>query len=173
MKKRWSMVGLLILVGALAVTVAFSPSAALAKEFKYAGPPAFTVTYPGFWTQDSDNPNKVLYRTKQEGSIPIMEIAVREDLPAGTTLANIAQVYKGRIEKSQQTQATITSDKQATLKDGTPCNEAVLTWVYQGFLNLQSSIVSVIKDGKWVYVVIHQSPGAPLWDAPRSLTFKK
>jgi hypothetical protein len=173
MKNRWSLAALMILVGLVAASLALSPSAALAKEFKYAGPPAFTVTYPGFWTQDSENPNKVLFRTKQEGSIPIMEIAVRENLPAGTTLANIAQEYKARLEKSQQTQATITSDKQATLKDGTPCNEATLTWVYQGFLNLQTNIVSVIRDGKWVYVSVTQSPGAPLWDAGRSLTFKK
>jgi hypothetical protein len=172
MKNRWSMAVLLILAGVLAVTVAFSPSAALAKEFKYAGPPAFTVTYSGLWAQDSENPNKVLYRTKMEGSLPIMEIAVRENLPAGTTLTNIAKEYKARLEKSQQTQATITSDKPATLKDGTPCNEAVLTWVYQGFLNLQTNIVSVIKDGKWVYVQVSQSPGEPNWNPGRSLTFK-
>jgi predicted SnoaL-like aldol condensation-catalyzing enzyme len=177
MKNRWSMAGLLILAGVLAVTVALSPSAALAKEYKFAGPPTFTVTYPGLWAQDGENPNKVLYRTKQDGSLPIMEIQCTDPKSIdGTTVittANMVMEYKKRIEKNQQTQVTIASQNPMTLKDGTPAVEAVMTWLYQGFLNLQSSVVMTMKDGKWVYVVIHQNPGAPLWDAPKSLTFKK
>jgi len=177
MKKRWSIAALLVLAGVLAVTVALSPSAALAKEYKYAGPPAFTVTYPGFYAQDAENPNKVLFRTKQEGTLPIMEINCIDPIAAdGTTkvtMATAAKEYAKRIEKSQQTQVTIASEKPFTTKDGTPAVEAVCTWLYQGFMTLQSSVVTTIKDGKWVYVVIHQSPGAPMWDAPKSLTFKK
>jgi len=173
MKKRWSLATLLILAGVLAVTVALAPSAALAKEFKYAGPPAFTVTYPGFYTQDSENPNKVLYRTKQEGTIPIMEINCRDFPVPGMTLATVAKEYAKLIEKSQQTTVTITSEKPFTTKDGTPAVEATLTFLYQGFMQLQISAVLTLKDGKWVYVVIYQAPGAPMWDAPKSLTFKK
>ena len=173
MKKRWSLAALLILAGVLAVTVALAPSAALAKEFKYAGPPAFTVTYPGFYAQDSENPNKVLYRTKQEGTIPIMEINCRDFPVPGMTLATVAKEYAKLIEKSQQTTVTVTSEKPFTTKDGTPAVEAVLTWLYQGFLTLQTSTVLTIKDGKMIYVSIHQNPGAPMWDAPKSLTFKK
>jgi len=177
MKKRWSMAGLLILAGVLAATVALSPSAAVAKEYKYSGPPAFTVTYPGTYAQDPENPNKVLYRTKLEGTLPIMEINCIDPKGADgvtvVTMANAAKEYAKKIEKSQQTQVTVASEKQITLKDGTPAVEAVCTWLYQGFLNLQSSVVTTIKDGKWVYVVIHQNPGAPLWDAPKSLMFKK
>ncbi len=175
--KRLTMAALFVLAGVLAVTVALSPSAALAKEFKYAGPPAFTVTYPGFYAQDPENPNKVLFRTKQEGTLPIMEINCIDPIGAdGTTkvtMENIVQQYAKKIEKSQQTQVTIASSKPITLKDGTPAVEGVCTWMYQGFMNLQSSLVTTIKDGKWVYVVIHQNPGAPMWDAPKSLTFKK
>jgi hypothetical protein len=173
MKKRWSLAAFMILGGLVAVSLALSPSAALAKEFKYAGPPAFTVTYPGFWTQDSENPNKVLFRTKQEGTIPIMEINCRDFPVPGMTVATEAKEYAKLIEKSQQTTVTITSEKPFTTKDGTPAVEAVLTWLYQGFLTLQSSAVLTIKDGKMVYVVVHQNPGAPLWNAPKSLTFKK
>jgi hypothetical protein len=177
MKKRWSLAVFMILGGLVAASLALSPSAALAKEFKYAGPPAFTVNYPGFWTQDPENPNKVLYRTKQEGTIPIMEIQCTDPLgPDGTTkvtMENAAKQYAKRIEKSQQTQVTISSEKPFTTKDGTPAIEAVMTWLYQGFLTLQSSAVITVKDGKWIWVVVHQTPGAPLWDAPHSLTFKK
>ncbi len=175
--KRLSMVALFVLAGVLVVSVALSPSAALAKEWKYAGPPAFSITYPGFWAQDPENPNKVLFRTKQEGTLPIMEINVLDPVGAdGTTkvtMENVVQQYAKKIEKSQQTQVTVASAKPITLKDGTPAVEGVCTWLYQGFLNLQSSVVTTIKDGKWVYVVVHQNPGAPLWDAPKSLTFKK
>jgi len=173
MKKRWSLAAFMILVGLVAVSLAFSPSAALAKEFKYAGPPAFTVTYPGMWSQEPANPKKeILLETKQEGGLPTMEIGYFAP-PAGTTLANLAAVHKSNIERDYKTQVTITSDKPATLKDGTPCNEAILTWLYQGWLTLQTNIVSTIKDGKVVYVSISQNPGAPLWDAGRSLTLKK
>jgi predicted SnoaL-like aldol condensation-catalyzing enzyme len=177
MKNRWSIAALLVLAGVLAVTVALAPSAALAKEYKYAGPPAFTVTYPGLYAQDPENPNKVLFRTKQDGSLPIMEINCLDPVGAdGTTkvtMANVVKEYAKKIEKSQQTQVTVASQNPITLKDGTPAVEGVCTWLYQGFLNLQSSVVTTIKDGKWVYVVIHQNPGAPMWDAPKSLTFKK
>jgi hypothetical protein len=177
MKKRWSIAALLVLAGVLAVTVALSPSAALAKEYKYAGPPAFTVTYPGFYAQDSENPNKVLFRTKQEGTLPIMEIncidPVGIDGTTKVTMANAAKEYAKRIEKSQQTTVTIASEKPITLKDGTPAVEAVMSFLYQGFLTLQTSAVVTVKDGKFIYVVIHQNPGAPMWDAPKSLTFKK
>ena len=175
--KRLSMVALFVLAGVLALTVALSPSAAVAKEYKFAGPPAFTVTYPGFYTADPENPNKVLFRTKQEGTLPIMEIncidPVGADGTTKVTMENIVQQYAKKIEKSQQTQVTVASAKPMTLKDGTPAVEGVCTWLYQGFLTLQSSIVTTIKDGKWVYVVIHQNPGAPMWDAPKSFTFKK
>jgi hypothetical protein len=45
--------------------------------------------------------------------------------------------------------------------------------MYEGWLNLQTNIVSTVKDGKVVYVSVSQDPGAPLWDAGRSLTLKK
>jgi hypothetical protein len=173
MKSRWSVVAFMILGGVVAVSLALSPSAALAKEFKYAGPPAFTVTYPGIWSQEPANLKKtILLETKQEGGLPTMEIGCFAP-PAGTTLANLAAVHKSNIERDYKTQVTITSDKPATLKDGTPCNEAILTWMYQGWLMLQTNIVSTIKDGKVVYVSVSQNPGDPLWDAGRSLTLKK
>jgi hypothetical protein len=173
MKSRWSLAAFMILGGLVAVSLAFSPSAALAKEFKYAGPPAFTVTYPDDWAQEPANSDKTIFlETKKAGALPTMEIGCFP-APAGTTLANVAQVHKKNIARRFGTSVTITSDKQATLKDGTPCNEAILTWMFEGWLNLQSNIVSTIKDGKVIYVTVSQDPGAPLWAVGRSLTLKK
>jgi len=179
MKNRWSMMALVVLAGALAVSLALLPSAALAKEFKYAWPPeppVFTVTYPGEWTQDSEKPNEVLLRTKKNGTIPIMEIncidPVSADGKTVVTLDNAAEEYAKLVEKSQQTKVRIVSNKQKTMKDGTPAVEATMTWLYQKSLPRQSTIVTTVKDGKWVYVVVHHNPGETLWDVPRSLTFQ-
>ena len=173
MKSRWSLATFMILGGLVAVSLALSPSAALAKEYKYAGPPAFTVTYPDTWAQEPPNPDKtIFFETKQAGGLPTMEIGCFA-APAGTTLANVGAVHKKNIARRFETAVTITSDKPATLKDGTPCNEVILSWMYQGWLALQTNIVSTIKDGKVAYVSISQNPGDPLWDAGRSLKLKK
>jgi hypothetical protein len=173
MKSRWSLAAFMILAGLVAVSLAFSPSAALAKEFSYSGSPAFTVTYPDDWTQEPPNRDKtIFFETKLAGGLPTMEIGCFAP-PAGTTVANLGALHKKRITKMYETSVTTTSDKPATLKDGTPCNEVVLTWMYQGWLMLQTNIVSTIKDGKVVYVSVSQNPGDPLWSAGRSLKLKK
>jgi hypothetical protein len=172
MKNRWSMAALVILAGALALSLALAPSAALAKQYVYPGTPAFTVTYPDAWEQSSDNPSKVTFRTKMTNSLPTMDVNVL-DLEPGTTVNDLGnKVYKKRLEKLQMTSAAITSNNLTKLKDGTPAVETVYSWMYQGIVELQSSFLGTIKGGKFIYVVIHQYPGEPMWDAPRSLTFK-
>lgn len=169
MRTKWTIAALVVLAGFLGLVMT---SAAVAKEFKYDGPPAFTVTYPDDWEKDPENPNKVLWRTKQAGTLPIMEINCT-DLPEGLTVADLGKKeYKRRVEKSQQTVAMIVSNKEVKLSDGTPAVETVLNWMYQGYLQLQSTFVGTIKGGKFVYVVVHQYPGDPIWGPGRSLTFK-
>jgi len=172
MKKRWSLAAFMILAGLVAVSLALSPSAALAKEFKYAGPPAFTVTYPDTWTQAAENPNKVLIRLQKEGGLPTTEIQCTDN-PKGVTVEKLGTWQKERYKRMYQTDVFIDSEKQATLKDGTPCNELMITWVYGGFLNLQTVLVSAVKDGKIIYVSTSTDPGKPDWTAARSLTFTK
>lgn len=169
---RKRMTAVLFLVAVCMVALVLAPTMVVAAEFTYDKGPNFTVTYPDAWTQDSENPNKVLWRTKEAGSIPIMEINFK-DIPAGMTLDKInKKEYKKLVEASQQTVCMITSDKEGKTKDGSPARKTVLSWQYQGWMPLQSSILSTFKDNKWVYVVIHQAPGDPLWDAGHSLTFK-
>jgi hypothetical protein len=173
MKRRWNLGVFMILAGVVAASLAFSPSAALAKEFSYSGTPAFTVTYPADWAKEPQNPDKTIFlETKLAGGLPTMEIGCFT-APAGTTLTNVGAVHKNNIARRFQTAVTITSDKPATLKDGTPCNEVILTWLFQGWLNLQSNIVSIIKDDKVVYVTVSQDLGTPMWDVGRSLKLKK
>jgi len=59
------------------------------------------------------------------------------------------------------------------LKDGTKVNEIVLKYKYQGWLDLQATIVSAYKDNKWVYVCINDSSyNDPLRNVLYSLKFK-
>jgi hypothetical protein len=172
MKSRLSLATFMILAGVVAVSLALSPSAALAKEFKFAGPPAFTVTYPDAWSQAAENPNKVLIRLQLAGGLPTTEIQCM-DAPKGETVASLGTWQKKRIARIYETQVAVKSDKPATLKDGTPCNEVLLEWMYQGFLSLQTACVTTIKDGKVIYVTVSQNPGGtPEWGPGRSLTFK-
>lgn len=168
MKRR----SILVLVGVCMVALALAPSLALAADKVYTNQsPAFTVTYPGAWAEDPANPNNVLYRAKDPSGIPVMEINVR-DITAGVDLAVAgSKGYKPLVEESQETTVTVKSEKQITLSDGTPANECMMEWMYQGWLPLASHIVSAYKDNKWVYVVIHQDPGTPD-KTPLSLTFK-
>ena len=154
------------------VALLVAPTMGVAKEFSYTDGPNFTVTYPDSWAQDPENPNKVLLRTKEGGSLPIMEINVT-DSPAGMTLDTInAKEYKGRVESSQSSVVSIASEEDIKTKDGTAAKKTAMTWQYQGWMPLQSCIISAFKDNKWVYVVIHQAPGDCLWDTGSTLTFK-
>jgi len=162
----------LVVAGVSMVALLLAPMMAVAAEFSYDKGPSFTVTYPDSWAEDPENPNKVLLRTKEGGSLPIMEINVT-DIPDGMTLDTInSKEYKKRVESSQSSVVNVASEEDCKTKDGTAAKKAALTWQYQGWMPLQSCILSSFKDNKWVYVVIHQAPGDCLWDAPASLSFK-
>ena len=162
---------LLVVAGVCMLGLVLAPMMAVAAEFSYDKGPSFTVTYPDSWAQDSENPNKVLWRTKEGGALPVMEIQCM-DAPAGVTVEGLGNWQKERIAKIYETEVTVDSDTVATLKDGTKCNEVLLTWMFQGWLALQTAGVTTIKDGKVVYITVSKAPGDPDWSAGRSLTFK-
>lgn len=146
-------------------------SAALLTTFVYEKGPAFSVTYPSAWKEAKDNPNKVVFRTYAPKRIPIMEIGVG-DTPADVVLADVnVKHYKGLLEKSQGTDAKIKEEKQVTLGDGTPAEMALISWKFQKRFSMLTRIVSTYKDGKWVFVAVHDSyDDNP--EVPQSLTFK-
>jgi len=153
------------------MVVVFFASFTSAAEFVYDKGPKFHVTYPDEWLESPDNPGNVLFVTKKGGSIPVMNIEMR-DIPDGVSLenANIKSI-KEYLEKSRETEVEVVASEQITLKDGTPAYEALLKWTYQGFLPLVTRVVSAYKDGKWVYVTLSTRDDSNQ-DVPRSLTFK-
>jgi len=173
--RHGSIVAMLFVVGVFAMALVFSPSVTLGKdkEFVYDKAPAFSVTYPDSWSVDKANPWKVMFRVEAPAKIPVMDIQVL-DIPAGVALADIGKYYKKAIlDKEQKVDAEIVSDQMKALKDGTKVNEIVLKYKYQGWLDLQATIVSAYKDNKWVYVCINDSSyNDPLRNVLYSLKFK-
>lgn len=170
-----SIVAMLLLAGVCMMILVFSPSITLAKdkEFVYDKAPAFSVTYPSNWSVDKENPWKVMFRVEASAKIPVMDIQVLE-IPKGVALADIGKYYKKAIlDKEQKVDSEIVSDQMKALKDGTKVNEIVLKYKYQGWLDLQATIVSAYKDNKWVYVCINDSVyNDPLRNVLYSLKFK-
>ena len=114
---------------------------------------------------------KVAFRTYAPARLPIMEIGVG-DAPAGVVLADVdVKYYKGLLEKSQGTDAKIKEKKQLTLADGTPAGMALISWKFQKRFSMLTRILSAYKDGKWVFVAVHDSyDDNP--EVPQSLKFK-
>ena len=170
-----SIVAMLFVGVICTVALVFSPSVTLAKdkEFVYDKAPAFSVTYPSSWSVDRENPWKVMFRVEAPAKIPVMDVQVL-DIPKGVALADIGKYYKKAIlDKEQKVDAEVVSDQSKALKDGTKVNEIVLKYKYQGWLDLQATIVSAYKDNKWVYVCINDSSyNEPLRNVLYSLKFK-
>jgi hypothetical protein len=176
-KRVWhgSIVAMLFVAGVCTMAVVFSPSVTLGKdkEFVYDKAPAFSVTYPSNWSVDKENPWKVMFRVEAAAKIPVMDVQVL-DIPKSVALADIGKYYKKAIlDKEQKVDAEVVSDQLKALKDGTKVNEIVLKYKYQGWLDLQATIVSAYKDNKWVYVCINDSSyNEPLRNVLYSLKFK-
>ena len=169
-----SIFAILFLAGACMLALALSPSIASAAVYNYDKKPAFSITYPDKWKENTDNPYNLLFRVKDDVGIPAMNLQVR-DIPKGVALADIGKQYKKLIlDPEQSVDAEIVSSKQTKLKDGTKANETILKYKYQGWLALQAIVLSVYKDNKWVYADIHMgADDKPLLDVLYTLTFKK
>ena len=149
------------------------PSTTLAKEFVYDKGPSFSIIYPDEWKVDPENPWGVYFRVKHDAGLPILDVQIL-DIPKGVTLQDIGKHYKTAIlDDEQKVDSEISSDELKKLKDGTQVNEIILKWTYQGWLKMQTTIVSAYKGNKWVYACINQTDGdEPLRDVLYSLKFK-
>ena len=110
----------IFVVFGLILGIALAPPLTRAAEFSYAGPPAFTITYP-----DGSKPNskhntliKYVRITTPEG-VDIQAI-VGVTIPDGIALKAWAEKsYKPGLEASQKTKASIKANKEYELADGT------------------------------------------------------
>ncbi len=145
----------LCLVLALTLGIALVPALTLAAEFSFAGPPAFTVTYPGGGTEEEKvSPEQVL-RIQYPGGF-FIDVGV-SPIPEGLALKDYAEKgYKPGLEQGQGTTAKMSENKEITLADGTKAYYSEISWTHPPTgTPIVTMLVSAYKDGKLVYVDAH------------------
>jgi hypothetical protein len=152
MKKTTITLGLVL---ALALGIALVPALSSAAEFSYAGPPAFTVTYPDGAPTDKDGPDQVwAFKT---GAGLVIQASV-SPIPEGVELKDVAEKgYLPGLATSQAAKVKMGDNKEITLSDGTKAYYSEMDWNHapSGGTLITTMIVSAYKDGKWVYTTAH------------------
>jgi len=141
---------------ALTLGIAFLPALSSAEEFSFAGPPAFTVTYPDGSTPDEKTAPEQVWAIKTPSGVVIQ--ASVGPIPEGVALKDVAEkAYKPGLEKSQGAKAKMSENKEITLSDGTKAYYSEMDWIHapSGGTPITTMVVSVYKDGKWVYTAGH------------------
>jgi hypothetical protein len=141
---------------ALSMGIAFLPGLSSAAEFSFAGPPAFTVTYPDGSTPNEKTAPEQVWAIKTPSGLVIQ--ASVAPIPEGVELKDAAEkAYKPGLEKSEKTKVKMGENKEITLSDGTKAYYSEMDWNHapSGGTLLTTMIVAVYKDGKCVYVTAH------------------
>jgi hypothetical protein len=157
---------------AMTLGIFLSPILTSAAEFSFAGPPAFTVTYPdGSKPTEKDSPVQV-WAIKTPDEV-VVQAAVAP-IPEGIGLQEVAEkVYKPGLETYAKAKVTVIANDEIILKDGTKANFTALEWEWQNQATITTVMVSAYKNGKWVYATAHpwMSPWEPM-RIVKSLRFK-
>ncbi len=139
---------------ALTLGIGFLPSLSSGEEFSFAGPPAFTVTYPGGNSKDKKADQVLAIIT---GANLHVEVSV-SPIPEGIELKDVAQkAYLPGLAEDQKAKVKMGENKEITLSDGTKAYYSEMDWNHapSGGTLITTMVVSAYKDGKWVYVAAH------------------
>ncbi|MBW1711169.1 MAG: hypothetical protein JRG97_16105, partial [Deltaproteobacteria bacterium] len=63
--------------------------------------------------------------------------------------------YSKGLAESQKSEVEIIANEEIELDDGTKAYFTEMEWMYQGSTLITTFVVSVYKDGKWVYTSAH------------------
>ncbi|MEW6187713.1 MAG: hypothetical protein AB1585_18435 [Thermodesulfobacteriota bacterium] len=141
---------------ALTLGFALAPVLISAAEFSHAGPPAFTVTFPGGSTEadEKTDPTQV-WRIEYPGGF-FCDAAVGP-IPEGIALKDYAEkAYKPGLEKGQGANAKMSENKEITLSDGSKAFYAEISWTHPPTgTPIVTMIVAAYKDGKVVTIGAH------------------
>jgi len=145
----------LCVVLALTLGIALAPALSSAAEFSFAGPPAFTVTYPAGSSEDEKTSPEQVLRIQFPGGF-FVDVGV-SPIPEGIALKDYAEKgYKPGLEDSQKTLVKMGDNKEITLSDGTKAYYSEMNWTHPPTQTpIVTMIVSAYKDGKVVYVDAH------------------
>lgn len=141
---------------ALTIGIAFLPTLSSAEEFSFAGPPAFTVTYPDGSTPKEKSDPAHVWAIKTPTNLEIY--ASVAPIPEGIELKDVAEkVYLPGLAKANNAKVKMGDNKEITLSDGTKAYYSEMDWNHapSGGTLITTMVVSVYKDGKWVFVDAH------------------
>ena len=162
----------LCLVLSVTLGIALLPTLTCAAEFSYAGPPAFTITYPdGSKPNSKVDPGQV-WRIKTPEGVDIQ--AIVGPMPQGVELKDFAEkVYKPGLEVAQKTKAKMKKNEEYKLADDTKAYYSEMEWMWQGSTLITTVMVTAYKGGKVVYAAAYPwaSPDEPI-EVVQSLKFK-
>ncbi len=135
--------------------IASLPGLSGAAEFSFAGPPAFTFTYPDSATPGEKTAPEQVWAVKTSAGVDIQ--ASVAPIPEGIDLKDVAEkAYKPGLEQALKTAAKMSDNKEIALGDGTKAYYSEISWTHPP---TQTAIVTVMvsayKDGKWIFVTGH------------------
>jgi len=109
----------------------------------------FSVNYPNEWqVQSSDQPTTILHAAPAKRA-PLINVFV---VPG----ADITEAFTTAVSSSGS-DVQLVSQKQTTLKDGTPATEASFKWKGQG-VGVNTLALGVKKKDKWIIVAVTTAP---------------
>lgn len=137
------------------LTVIFLPSFVSAAQYVHKEP-FFSVTYPDDYVIQQPSFG-VTFKAQRPPWGPTLDISVI-DLPLGLKLEDTANAWvMGLKTTGIASDIEIVVNEASSLKDGTPAFEAEIEWMFQQTTMVVTLLVSVFKDGKWIYTANHTS----------------
>jgi adenylate cyclase len=123
------------------------------EEFKYQGPPAFSVKHPKGKTETEFLlPDKV-FDVKAYERLMDFNVFV-EDIPKGIPLEDVGpSVLIPRLEKDVNAKIRLLSNQEIGLTDGTRAFKTKMEWIQRRGIFVTAFLVSAYKENKWVYIL--------------------
>ncbi|MCP4750670.1 MAG: SDR family NAD(P)-dependent oxidoreductase, partial [Proteobacteria bacterium] len=124
------------------------------------GSPAFSIRYPGRWMRLNPNPGPGhVFLARNPGIELVIRVFDKSDpvLPPDLSLENATRTLALEIE-AFGTDIEIISDRQMTLKDGTPVAESVVEYNRFGSIKSRLCGITLARKDKWINVGMFSIP---------------
>jgi class 3 adenylate cyclase/pimeloyl-ACP methyl ester carboxylesterase len=135
---------------------ALAPTITREVEFSFDGQPAFTVTYPDGSKEEKPEDPAAVWQIRTPSGVSVS--ASIRPIPEGIELKDVAEkAYKPLLEERLHTKSKLNSNEEITLLDGNTAYYSEMYWNHapSGGLPITTMVVSVYKEGKWVFIVAH------------------
>jgi hypothetical protein len=128
----------------------------LEKEYVHDAP-HFVVRYPGVYVVDEPLDDSQVFLSKSRvGQVPVLTVSVTP-AEADRPLSMVGgQVYAPRLRKLGR-RVTILSNRPTSLIDGSEAYETRIAWRWQGNVNVNSLVISTIRENKLITVALHHT----------------